>query len=57
MSHHLTQCPFTADMGLEIKYSGTTDKRRSDYDKKKIKAAKSKAKDKDDDSYSLIMVL
>ena len=48
-SHILAQCQFTANMGLEVKYSEDTDQHHSNYDKKKLKATKAKAKDKADD--------
>ena len=33
-NHHLSQLPLTADMRLKTMYTGETDKRRSDYEKK-----------------------
>lgn len=45
MSHYLTQCPLTVDIGLEIKYPDEYDKCCSNYEEKKIKIVKNSTND------------
>ena len=48
-SHNLAKYPFMEDMGMKTAYAGAIDNRGSNYDKKKITAAKTAAKDKEDE--------